>query len=144
MGIKWNWIGWTKTIFVLISCLPVFFSNSPIKVVEENQTIHSLVNYILVGFILIIVNFLIDKIFRKSIIEKPSWNDNPLILKYPLRLYQLFGVTLTSAGGLGYLKHQLNFSEFINPHETILGLGIGIIAAMYFLSRFRKKVEENL
>jgi len=139
---NWNWIGWLKAVFILVSCAATLFS-----LIEGERTtlFHEQVScywFVIFGVISVLFNVFTDRIFRKNIIEKPKWNDNPFNLKYPMRAFQLLGVCSAVTGGLGFLLYALRFSEFSTPYNALLGIGIGVLIGVSLLIRFRKRNDE--
>lgn len=77
-------------------------------------------------------------IFRQ-VIEKPSWNDNPLTLRKPLRFFHFGAFFFLTTGLSMILGTAIKYKDLNQFGLTAISFGIGILAGIQLLLTMAKK-----
>ena len=133
---NWNRTGKVKAIILGMLCFPNIII--PIGA-HPKMNFELIIIPLIFGAIAIPFIAKINAAIFGHIIEKPSWNDNPLNLKRPLRFFH-FGAFFFLIGGLGMIIRTLIGFQKINLFGlSIISFGVGILLGIIILVRMTEK-----
>lgn len=134
---KWNRTGKVKAL--LLGLLGFHIIVNPIAV-QPDISLLIVFSPLLTGALWIVVFTRINATIFGQIIERPHWNDNPLNLKRPMRLYQFMAMFFLT-GGVGIMTGSLIEFQYISLFglaTSSFGIGISLgIAIMLRMTENR-------
>lgn len=136
----WNRIGWTKSIILGILFLP-----NLIKPIEAKLdfSFTMVIMPVLFGAIAIPLIAKVNAAIFGQIIERPAWNDNPLVLKKPLRFFH-FGAFFFLTTGLSMIVGTLvKFHQLNQFGLTTILFGFGILLGIRLLVKKIKQLDST-
>lgn len=132
----WNKTGKIKAIILGVLCLPNIIK--PIGG-QPNMDFIMIIMPLIFGIIAIPFTTKINAAFFGQIIEKPTWNDNPLTSKRPLNFFH-FGAFFFLTTGLSMIIGTLIKYQQLNQFGlTAISFGIGILLGIQLLLKISKK-----
>jgi len=132
----WNKTGKIKAIILGIIFLPYIIK--PIGS-QPDSGLAMIIMPLIFGIIVIPFITKINASLFGQIIEKPTWNDNPLTLKKPLSFFH-FGAFFFLSTGLSMIIGTLIKYQQLNQFGlTVISFGIGILLGIQLLLKITKK-----
>jgi len=132
----WNKTGKIKAIILGIIFLPNIIK--PIGV-QPDSGLAMIIMPLIFGIIAIPFITKINAALFGQVIEKPTWNDNPLTLKKPLSFFH-FGAFFFLTTGLSMIIGTLIKYQQLNQFGlTVISFGIGILLGIQLLLKITKK-----
>ncbi|MCD4670268.1 MAG: hypothetical protein K8S14_07470 [Actinomycetia bacterium] len=128
---NWNITSIIKTILIIIVCVTVFIPQVDYTPNRFESGFLGLAKLAVILSLILPGLIYFNKLFFNLKIEKPSWNDNPLILTKPLIFWHYAAYTFMSFG-LCWMISDLIYFGFIQ-YEPIkfFMLGIGSLTGVY-------------
>jgi len=143
---NWNRTAVIKTVIIAVLTLPHLTLSDPLGKVNIADTLIVSAEAAVFAFLMLPLQFkFIFGMFFRNGFEKPSWNDNPLSFKHPLRFIQFMsvffmatGVTLI-ASGVTLPISEMSFNRFTEHGFMTLGFGTGMYLSIFLTLRWSKK-----
>ncbi|MCB0804124.1 MAG: hypothetical protein KDB74_13585 [Flavobacteriales bacterium] len=132
---------WNKTGKIKAVILGILFLPNIIKPIgaQPDMSIVMLLAPFIFGIVAIPFITKINAALFGQIIERPTWNDNPLSLKRPLSLFQ-FGAFFFLTSGLSMIVGTLiKYQQLSDFGLTSISFGIGILLGIRLLLKMTKK-----
>ena len=118
----WNTTGKIKaTVVGLLAAISLF---NPMKVNGRLETV--LVPFI-VGIIIIPVISKFNQFFLNKEIVKPTWNDNPFVMKRPLIMFHTFSIFFLVSGLSMVIGTGIKYLELNVLGLTSISFGLGMM-----------------
>lgn len=132
----WKKIGKIKAIILGILFLPNIIK--PIGA-QSDMSFAMIIMPLIFGIITIPFITKINAAIFGQVIERPTWNDNPLTLKRPLSFFH-FGAFFLLTSGLSIIIGTLIKYQQLNQFGlTAISFGIGILSGIKLLLKMTKK-----
>jgi hypothetical protein len=133
---NWNKTGKTKAIILGILFLPNLLMPIP---PQDNISFIMIIMPLIFGIIAIPFLTKLNVALFGQIIEKPTWNDNPLTLKKPLRFFQFAAFFLITIGLSVIIGTVIKYQGLNQAGLSSMFFGIGILLGIQWLLKMTKK-----
>jgi hypothetical protein len=132
---------WNKTGKIKAIILGILFLPNVIKPIgsQPDMSFAMIIMPLIFGLIAIPFITKINAAIFGQVIERPTWNDNPLTLKRPLSFFH-FGAFFFLTTGLSMIIGTLIKYQQLNQFGlTAISFGIGILLGIQLLLKMTKK-----
>jgi hypothetical protein len=127
---KLNTTGKIKAI--VIGLLAVMSLLSPMKVPGRLETALA---PLIIGIIMIPIIAKFNQFFLNKEIIKPTWNDNPFVMKRPLIMFHTFSIFFLVSGLSMVIGTGIKYQELNILGLTSVSFGIGLIIGIWLTLR---------
>ena len=144
---NWNRTAIIKTVIIAVLTLPNFTILDP--PLSDAKIADTLIQSAVVALVIFLAGplqfkFMLGMFYRNGF-EKPSWNDNPLSFKQPLRFIQFASVLCIASGvttiASGMIS-QMSFNLLTEHGLLVLGFGTGMYLSIFLTLHWTKKPAE--
>lgn len=132
---------WNKTGKIKAIILGVFFLPNIIKPIgaQPNFEFAMVIMPLIFGLIAIPLIVKVNAAIFGLLIERPTWNDNPLRLKRPLIFFHFAAFLLLGTGLSMLIGTSIKFQHLNQLGLTPISFGIGILGGIQLLLKMTKK-----
>jgi hypothetical protein len=134
---NWNRTGKIKAI--ILGVLFIINIIMPTESYVSGIPIHMILGPLIFGLIAIPIITIVNRALFSQLISNPSWNDNPITTKHPLRFFH-FAAFFFLVTGLGTISGTaLKFQQFNVIGLTVIFFGLGILGGIFLTIRLTKQ-----
>lgn len=136
---NWNRTGKVKAIILGLLFIPYIIK--PIGAQPEMSSV-MIIMPLIFGAIAIPFITKINAAILGQVIEKPSWNDNPLNLIRPLRFFHFGAIFFLTSGVSMIIGTLIGFQKINLFGLYAISFGLGILIGIKILIRMKEKEEK--